>query len=189
MYSSEIISVGDVLVRQEILDTPFSCDLSKCKGGCCTIESDYGAPLNEDEIGEIEKILPIVREYLPENHLSEIDKNGFYEIKEGEKLTTSFENKACVFVFWENGIAKCGIERAYFDGKVSFRKPVSCHLFPIRVSKFGGDVLRYEKFNECVPALEKGVKEKTNIVDCCKDALIRLYGKDWYSILNKENVK
>ena len=189
MYSNEIISVDDVLVRKEILTTPFLCDLEKCKGGCCTIESDYGAPLTEEEIAEIEKILHIVKEYLPENHLRRIEEGGFFDKIDGELMTSSFENRACVFVYFDGDIAKCAIEKAYFDGKVGFRKPVSCHLFPIRVAKFGGDILRYEKFKECDSAIANGIENNSKIVDCCGDALKRLYGNDWFISLKKESNK
>jgi len=193
MYANNFIPVEDVLIRTEIAETYFACDLKKCKGACCTVESDYGAPLLKEEIEQIEGILDIIKDYIPKKHWREIEDNGFFEQKEDELLTASVDNKACVFVFYEKSVAKCSIEQAYFDGKIKFRKPISCHLFPIRVSKFGGDVLRYEKFKECSPALENGAKNNIKLVDFCKDSIERLYGKKWYSklkeIIGKENVK
>ena len=183
MFVSNIIPVEDVIVRKEISETYFACDLNQCKGACCTLESEYGAPLAEEEIGEIEKILEILMDYIPASHREKIEKDGFYEVKGGELLTNSVDNKACVFVYFENGIARCSIEKAFFDGKVKFRKPISCHLFPIRVSKFGGDVLRYEKFSECSPALENGRNNNIELIDFCKDSLVRLYGEKWYKKL------
>ncbi len=183
MINDRIIDINDVLVRREVLETPFSCDLKRCHGACCTLESEFGAPVKKDEIDEIEKILPIVKDYISQKHIDEIDENGFYEVKDGEIMIKSVNNKECVFAFYENSIAKCAIEKAYFNGKVSFRKPISCHLFPIRISDFGGDVLRYEKFSECAPALEKGKEENITIVEFCKDSLIRLYGEEWYNKL------
>ncbi len=185
MFISNIIPVEEVLVRKEIQETHFACDLNKCKGACCTLESEYGAPLLEEEVSEIEKILEIVAEYIPAAHRERIEEDGFYEVKDGELMTNSVDNKACVFVYFDNGIAKCSIERAFFDGKVNFRKPISCHLFPIRLSKFGGDVLRYEKFSECDPALENGAKNNINMVDFCKDSLVRLYGEKWFEKLKE----
>lgn len=182
---SDIIPVEDVLVRPEIAETKFSCDLSKCKGACCTLESDYGAPLLEEEIQKIDEILHIVKDYLPERHQREIETEGFYELKDKELLTRSIDKKACVFVYFDGDIAKCGIEKAFYDGKVDFRKPISCHLFPIRVSKFGGDILRYEIINECKPALAKGKKEGISILEFCKDSLTRKYGRKWYQKLNE----
>lgn len=189
MFQNDFISVDNILVRKEVVSTHFACDLKKCKGGCCTIESDYGAPLLPEEVEEIEKILPIVMEYLPEEHKKELEGKDFHETIEGELMTASYGKKACVFVYFEGEIAKCAIEKAYFDGKVAFRKPLSCHLFPIRVSKFGGDVLRYEKFKECEPALENGLKNNIKIVDCCSEALQRLYGQEWFQSLKKESSK
>jgi hypothetical protein len=147
------------------------------------LESELGAPVKKEEIEEIEKILPVIKKYLIQKNIDEIEKNGFYEMKDGEILITSVNNHDCVFSFYDNTIAKCAIERAYFDGKVEFRKPISCHLFPIRVTDFSGDVLRYEKFSECAPALEKGKEENITIAEFCKDSLIRLYGEDWYNKL------
>ncbi len=185
MYANNIIRVEDVLIRTEITEKNFACDLEKCKGACCTLESEYGAPLLEEEVEKIDKILNIISEYIPENHKEKIKKDGFYEVKDGELMTNSVDKKACVFVYYENDIAKCGIERAFLDGKIDFRKPISCHLFPIRVSKFGGDVLRYEKFSQCSPALEKGDKQNIKLVNFCEDSLKRLYGNKWYSTLKE----
>ena len=181
----ELISVDSVLVNREILEVKFSCDLAKCKGACCTLESDYGAPpLLENEIGEIEKALPAAAVYLPEEHAAEIEKHGFFERKEGELVTRSLDRKACVLVFYEAGVAKCSLERAFFDGKTTFRKPISCHLFPIRVSEFGGDILRYERFSECAPGFEKKApRENITIAETCKDALERKYSIEWYNTL------
>ncbi|MDP4173401.1 MAG: DUF3109 family protein [Bacteroidota bacterium] len=187
MYLDHIFKIDDVLLNREITDVKFVCDLCKCKGACCTMESEYGAPLLKEEIDIIEKTLPIVKEYLPKEHVEEIEKNGFWEEKSGELLTRSLNDRACVFVYYENdGIAKCAIEKAYKDGKISFIKPISCHLFPIRVSKFGGDILRYEKINECEMALENGSKLNVTIAEFCKDSLLRLYGKKWYNKLSGE---
>lgn len=185
MNFSAIITVDDILVRREVAETKFSCDLEKCKGACCTLESDFGAPIEENEVYEIEKILPEVLNYLSEKHKNEIKTNGFYEVKQNDYMTKSVDNRACVFVYYENKIAKCSIEKAYFDGKSSFRKPISCHLFPIRISKFGGDIVRYEKFSECSPALDKGKIENTSIMEFCKDSLERNYGIKWYNKLLK----
>ena len=185
---TNIIPVEDVLVRSEVLETHFSCDLKKCKGACCTLESEYGAPLEESEIAKIEEILHILMDYLPEEHVQEIKQHGFYEVRNSEILIRSVRKAACVFVYFDSGIAKCGIEKAYFDNKVAFRKPISCHLFPIRISKFGGEVLRYEKFSECQPALQKGFEENITIAEFCEDSLVRKYGRSWYEKFKQQNV-
>lgn len=183
MFFSKILTIDEVLVRSEITDTPFVCDLAKCKGACCTLESQFGAPVNPDEVKKIEEILPVVKQYLPQAHVEEIEKNGFYNVIENELMLKSVNHKACVFVYFDGDIAKCGMEKAFIDGKTDFKKPISCHLFPVRVSRFGGEVLRYEEFSECKPALEKGKKENVTIAEFCEESLTRLYGNKWYSKL------
>lgn len=183
MFYNNLISNDNILVRSEIITTKFACELSKCKGACCTLESEYGAPILVNEIDEIEKSLPYVFDYLEESNINEIKRKGFYEKKSGELFLRSIQNRDCVFVYYENDIAKCSIEKAFLDRKTNFRKPISCHLFPIRVSKFGGDILRYEKFAQCEPALENGKKKDITIVEFCRESLIRLYGEKWYSQL------
>lgn len=173
------------MIRREIADTPFVCDLSKCKGACCTFESKYGAPLLESEIGKINNILDSVKKYLSDESVDHIENFGFYSKMDGELLIDSIDNKECVFVYYDGGIAKCGIEKAFNNRETDFRKPISCHLFPIRVSDFGGDVLRYEKLNECNPALERGASENVTVAEFCEESLERHYGKKWYSEFKK----
>jgi hypothetical protein len=177
----QILPVENILVRREIAEIQFKCDLMKCKGACCTFESHYGAPLKWEEVNIINDIIPRVINYLPLAHKKEIEDKGFYEVKKDEPLIKSIDNRACVFVYYENGIAKCSIEKAFLEGKTDFRKPISCHLFPIRISDFGGDVLRFERIDECHPALELGKIENTTVAEFCEDSLSRLYGKEWYS--------
>ena len=162
MFVGTTIFIDDVVVGDEIITQKFVCDLEKCKGACCTLKSEFGAPLLEEEIPLIEENYAEVEKYLSEKHKKALNTNGFYEEKYGELMISSIDNKACVFVYYDNDIAKCGLEKAYLEGKSSFKKPISCHLFPIRISKFGGDVLRYEKFTECIHA-EKKVAIKTHI--------------------------
>jgi len=177
----QILPVGNIQVRKEIAEIHFKCDLLKCKGACCTFESRYGAPITYEEVNQINKILSAVIKYLPKAHRNEIEKNGFFELKKNEPLLRSIDNRACVFVYYDNGIAKCAIERAYFDVKTDFRKPISCHLFPIRISDFGGDVLRFEHLDECKPAIELGKDDNTTVAEFCEESLSRKYGEEWYS--------
>jgi len=186
MFEDNIKLVDKAIVRDEIFSQKFCCDIQKCKGACCTVESEFGAPLLEEEITLIERNYSEIEKYLPNEHKQEIKTNGFYEEKQGELMIKSVNNKACVFVYFENEIAKCGIEKAYLVGKSSFRKPISCHLFPIRISNFGGDVLRYEKFSECSYAEKKGKRKNTNVYEFCKEPLIRKYGDKWYSSLKEK---
>jgi Protein of unknown function (DUF3109) len=177
----QILPVGNILVRREIAEIHFKCDLLKCKGACCTFESRYGAPITWDEINQINQVLSTVIKSLPKAHKSEIEENGFFEVKKDEPLLRSIDNRACVFVYYDDGIAKCAMEKAYFEGKTDFRKPISCHLFPIRISDFGGDVLRFEHLDECQPAIELGKNDNTTVAEFCGESLSRKYGEAWYS--------
>jgi hypothetical protein len=183
MFVSNIIPIEDIVISEEVVKTNFACDLKKCKGACCTVESEYGAPLRKEEIEIINGIIDAVKKYLPKIHVDEIDKKGFYDTIKNKLMTRSINKKACVFVFYENGIAKCSIEKAYLNGESDFRKPISCHLFPIRVTNFGGDILRYEKFEQCSPALKNGDEKNIKMVEFCEESLTRLYGERWYSNL------
>ena len=169
------IEIDDIVVNKEIVNTKFTCDVSICKGACCTMESQYGAPLMNYEIAEIEKNMDGIKKYLPKLHLDAID----------QLMTKSINNRECVFVYYQNDIAKCSIEAAYYNGESDFLKPISCHLFPIRVDNFGGPVLRFEEYSECNCALEKGVKTQISTMDFCKDALHRLLGKKWFEQLKE----
>ncbi len=119
-----------VSVDRRILETRFTCELSECKGACCTMESQYGAPILIEEIEIIEEILPVVKNYLCHTNRNAIEKEGFWEEKAQSLMIKSVNNKECVFSYFDGDVAKCGIEKAFHDGKIDFRKPVSCHLIP-----------------------------------------------------------
>jgi len=178
-----LIEIDGIALNKEIIEEKFVCDLKACKGACCTIESEYGAPVTEEEIKIIEELLPEIWDFLPEQSKLEILNNKFYEVKYDEFLIRSLNNRECVFAYFENGVAKCSIEKAFFLGKINFRKPISCHLFPIRVAQFGGDVLRYERYEECHTAIINGEKLNITVAEFCKDAIIRAYGKGFYNKL------
>ncbi|MCO6474346.1 MAG: DUF3109 family protein [Melioribacteraceae bacterium] len=184
--NKKIIEINGVSVPKEIEKINFVCDLEKCKGACCTMESEYGAPITEEEIEIIEQYLPVISKYLPETSKKQIAKSGFWYKKSGTFMTASIENKDCVFVYFDKQIAKCAIERAYHNGEIDFIKPISCHLFPIRVSDFGGPVLRFEEYEECRPAIEKGEMVGTSVIDFCSESLSRAYGNDWYKNLKSK---
>ncbi|MCH7972909.1 MAG: DUF3109 family protein [Bacteroidetes bacterium] len=186
MFVSNTILIDDIVVRDEILSQKFVCDLEKCKGACCTLKSEFGAPLLKEEIPLIEENYGEVEKYLPEKHKKAINTSGFYEEKHGELMINSVDNKSCVFVYYENDIAKCSLEKAYLEGKSSFKKPVSCQLFPIRISNFGGDVLRYEKFSECNHAEKKGSNKNTYLYEFSEEPLTSKYGSKWYLSLKEK---
>ena len=171
--------------RQTIIDDTiprikFACNLTACKGGCCTLAGGTGAPLLDDELEHIERAFPIIKSSLPKEHLETIAQFGLYEGKSGSYTTMCFNNRACVFVLYENGIARCAFEKAFGEGKLKWKKPISCHLFPIRVNRDVPDRLRYERIAECDFALDRGENENILLSDFLKEPLIRAYGLTWY---------
>lgn len=186
MRFNNSLQIDDVIINEEIFTSHFACDLLKCKGACCTLKSDYGAPLTIDEIETMKEILPSATKYLSDFHREIISKNNFFVIDGDDRFTQSVNRRDCVFVFYENQIAKCSIEKAFFNGEINFRKPISCHLFPIRATNFGGDVLRYEKFSECQPAISNGKRTDQTVFEFCEEALTRNYGEEWRDKVKKE---
>ncbi len=179
----ELIVIDDVTVEGSLTERKFACDLLKCKGACCSLPGGRGAPLLDLEIPEIEGVLTEVLPLLSEEKRKLIEKSGFYEGPRGDYATTCVDDEDCVFVYRENGIAKCAIEKAFNNGKVGFRKPISCHLYPIRVGRFGGDILRYHELAECRPAVTKGESENVGVIEFLRSALTRLYGEEWFGKL------
>lgn len=159
----------------------FACDLSACKGACCTLAGGQGAPLKDEEVEQIKNAFPIIKSLLPQEHLDTISQNGLYEGGPGYYTTTCFNHHACVFVMYENGIAKCAFEKAFGEGKLKWKKPISCHLFPIRVDRGMSAYLRYERIVECSPALDCGENQKVFLSNFLKEPLIRAFGLSWYN--------
>jgi hypothetical protein len=180
-----MILIDNILVDEAIVSTPFLCNTNQCKGACCTVKGGSGAPLLDDEVERVEASVQAASAYLSERSQAEIRQRGATEGTAGEYATRCIDDRDCVFVYYESGsdVAKCAIERAYFDGKTPFRKPISCHLFPIRVADFNGPYLYYEHFPECAPALAHGSVHQATIADCVKDAIVRAYGEEWYEKL------
>jgi len=185
---NNLIKIDDVLVSTEIIEKKFTCDLDKCKGACCTMESDLGAPLLDKEVAEIAEVLPLVKKYLSQKQIDEIENNGFYFEMEGDKMVKAIDSRDCIFAFWEGEIAKCAIEKVYYTENTKFIKPLSCHLFPIRVNQFGGDILKYEVYHECSHAVTLGNVTETSIAEFCNGGLKRKYGEDWYNELKNQKV-
>ncbi len=171
--------IQDTIVDGPIATTKFACDLGRRKGACCTIPGGRGAPLLDSELDEIRAAFPTVKKYLSQMHLQTIEERGLFEGRPGNYTTTCVQNRACVFVTFENGIAKCSFEKAYLQREIGWRKPISCHLFPLRVDNGSRTRLRYEFPAECSPALERGDREEVFLSDFLKDALSRALGQEW----------
>jgi hypothetical protein len=177
-----MIEIGRTILSRDVLQEYFLCDLLKCKGACC-IEGDSGAPVTDEEVNLIVEVFPIFRKYLSEKHIQEIEKQSFSIIdKDGDLVTPLVNDKQCVYSFNdEKGILKCAIEKAYFEDKTDFRKPVSCHLFPIRITEYKRfDAVNYERADICKPGRKCGKKQKLRLYKFLKEPLIRKYGADWY---------
>ncbi len=180
-----LISIGKTLVSTEVLEEQFVCDLQKCKGECC-IAGDSGAPLEESELNEIDKYYEVVKPYLQAEAIESIEKLGHYLIDSDNDWVTPLVhgNRECVYTVFENGIAKCSFEKAFFEGKIPFRKPVSCHLYPVRITKFKTyDAVNYDRWDVCAAACKLGKSLKVPVYKFLKDSLIRKYGEEWYAQL------
>ncbi len=179
-----MIQVEDKIISLDIFEKYFVCDLNACKGACC-IEGDAGAPLLKNEEKTLNEIYEKVTPYMREEGIAEVKNKGVtvYDA-DGDLTTTLINNRECVFVTYENEIAKCTIEKAYLDGKIDFIKPLSCHLFPIRIKQYRNfDAINYEEIKICKPACECGSKLEIPIYTFLKSPLIRKYGEDWYKKL------
>jgi len=179
--------VGDVLVTGEIKSECFSCDLQHCKGSCC-VEGDAGAPLEESEAVILEKILDAVKPYMEPEAVKQVENTGVFTYDdEGDCVTPLVKNKECVFAYFENGTALCAIEKAYNEGKIDFPKPVSCHLYPLRVLKRENfTALNYHRWDICSAARLKGKETAMPLYRFLKEPLIRYFGERWYEELLRQ---
>lgn len=183
-----MIVIDDILISEEITKRHFVCDLSACKGACC-IEGDAGAPLDEDELPILDEIWSEVAPYLSAKSRKYIEKHGKY-VKDWEDawVTPLVDGDGpCAFVIQEKGVNMCGIEKAYLDGKIKWKKPVSCHLYPIRVremKKVDTVALNYHKWDICKAACENGKALQVPIYKFVKEGLIRRFGRGFYKELD-----
>ena len=177
--------IGDVLISDEVLTERFVCDLEKCMGACC-VEGDAGAPVDLDEIMQIEEALPIIWDQLSIPARKVINKQGVaYTDIEGQLVTSIVNNKDCVFTCYdEKGCCYCALEKAYREGKTKFYKPLSCHLYPIRHKKVGDlDALNYHRWEVCKAAVVLWQKENVRVYEFLREPLIRMFGDAWYEDL------
>lgn len=179
-----MFTILETIVDEALGSTRFACDLGACKGACCTTPGGRGAPLDDAEVALVEAAVEPAIEYLSERNRRTIEMRGAIEGRAGDYTTRCIDRRDCVFVYYEGDVAKCAIERAYFDGKTTFRKPLSCHLFPIRINDlFDADLLRYERIPECDPALANGAKTGIPLYQFLREAIVRAYGEPYYKAL------
>lgn len=182
-----MIAIDKTLVSDELIEEHFVCDLNKCKGGCC-VDGDCGAPLTKEETKIIKNIYPQIKPYLSKEYIAEIDKQGTHVWDdEFGYVTPTVNGGICVYGYTDElGIVKCGIEQAWKDGKVDFQKPISCHLFPVKIKSYKTyDAVNYEpRETLCRPACKLGDKLKVPVYKFLKDALVRKYGPEFYEALD-----
>lgn len=184
-----MIIIQDKIISDELVDEQFLCQLDACKGACCW-EGDAGAPLDDPELHIIEKIYDTVKPYLSPAGIAAIKTEGLfvYDKADKEYRTSLINNGPCTFMtLSEEGKAQCGIEQAWADGKIDFRKPISCHLYPIRITenkKTGFEALNYDRWDICSAACDAGKVAKLPVYRFAKDALIRKYGEEFYEELD-----
>jgi len=179
-----MIRLEHTLVSDEIREVFFCCDLQKCKGACC-VEGDAGAPLEEEEISWLEDHIEDIKPFMLPEGIREVEGLGVFDYDaEGKFVTPLSRGKECAYVYFEDGIARCAIEKAFREKKITFAKPVSCHLYPIRIrSTPVNDLLNYHKWPICQKALLKGYHEKILLYRFLEGALIHKYGRTWYNKL------
>lgn len=180
-----MVQIENTIVSFDLFDKHFLCDLAACKGICC-IEGDSGAPLTKEEAQKIEACYPVFEKYLDQKYKDEVSKQGYSVIdSDGDIVTPLYNNRECVYTFTdENGCTKCAIEKAFLNKEVDFHKPVSCHLFPVRVTEYADfDALNYQQLDICKCAVKNGDKHKIPLYKMLKGPLVRKYGSDWYEQL------
>jgi hypothetical protein len=179
-----MLQIENTLVSLDLIEKKFCCHLKKCMGVCC-VKGDSGAPLNDEEVKLLPGIIDKIKPFLRPEGIEAIEKQGTHITdSEDEPVTPLVNGEECAYAIFEKGIAKCGIEKAYVAGEVQFRKPVSCHLYPVRVRKYESFLaVNYDKWEICNPARKYGEKVGTPVYEFVKDALIRRFGVEWYNQL------
>ena len=182
-----MIEIDNILVSDEIVEKQFVCNLDKCKGGCC-VEGDTGAPITAEEAEKIKEVYPIVKEYLTPRAIEEIERIGTHTSDpEFGLVTPTLDDGICVYgIYDDNSVVKCAIEAAYREGKIDYKKPISCHLYPIRVTEHKEfSMLNYEpRPTLCKPACKLGKSLEVPVYQFLKEPLVRKYGEDFYDALH-----
>jgi len=184
-----LIEVKDKVVSLNLFEKKFVCDLNACKGACC-VEGDAGAPLKLEEVGYLEEDLEAIKPYMRQEGIDAVDKNGvFYMDWDNEPVTTLVNGKECAFVYFDdNGITKCAVEQAHKEGKTKFKKPISCHLYPIRVQKYTDfEALNYAEWDICQPACACGSELDVRVYKFLKEPIIRAFGQEFFDELEQIN--
>ncbi|MDX5423163.1 MAG: DUF3109 family protein [Hymenobacteraceae bacterium] len=182
-----MIVLQNTVISDDVREQFFVCNLEKCKGACC-VEGDLGAPLEEDELEILEKHYEQIKPYMSAAGVQAVEEQGLY-IKDWEDdySTTTIGNRECAYAIYdENNMLKCAIEQAHIDGKIDWKKPISCHLYPIRITKYDGfEALNYDRWGICSSACSFGQDLGVRVYQFLKEPLIRKYGEGWYKELEE----
>jgi hypothetical protein len=184
-----MLLIQDTIVSPDLTEEYFCCDLAACKGTCC-VEGESGAPVEESETANLESVLPVVWDDLSNEARQVIKRQGVvYLDADGEYVTSIVNGKDCIFTCYdEQGICRCAIEKAYREGRTGFRKPVSCHLYPVRVTQYKHyRAVNYHRWAVCDAAREYGRQSGTKVYRFLKEPLIRKFGAEWYRELETLN--
>ncbi|HSV75702.1 MAG TPA: DUF3109 family protein [Bacteroidales bacterium] len=180
-----MIIIGNTLISDEIYTERFVCDLKACMGACC-VEGDLGAPLTKEETGILEEVYPRVKPFLLESSIVAIESSGFW-VKglDGDPYTPLVDAGRCAYAYFDENIACCAFEKAWEKGLTDFQKPVSCHLYPIRLTHYKDyDALNYHHWHVCEGAIKRGNELNVPVFRFLKEALVRKYGQEWYDELD-----
>ena len=182
-----MIIINQTSISDDLYLVRFCCHLQRCKGACC-VAGDAGAPLEEEEISILEDELENIKPFMTEQGIKTIEEHGVFDYDIHGKFVTPLVNDGeCAFANFEDGISYCSIEKAYYANKTHFLKPLSCHLYPVRITSYETfDAVNYKKWNICKPALKNGSQKGIPLYKFLKDALVRKYGQKWYSELENE---
>jgi len=186
-FRARMFQIGNTIVSEELIEQDFVCNLSACKGACC-VDGEAGAPLEEKETDVLLEIYKKVKPFLREESIAAIESQGaFVKGEDGEWETPLVANRECAYVaFNASGVAECALEKAYNEGVTKWRKPISCHLYPVRVREYTTLVaVNYHKWEICDPACSLGKELRVPVYTFVRDALIRKFGKAWYSELEE----
>lgn len=188
-----MFQLGKTIVSEEVIENDFVCNLHACKGACC-IDGEAGAPLDKEETEILERIYPKVKPFLRPEGIAAIEAQGkFVKTEDGELETPLIDGADCAYVIFDDqGTALCGIEEAYNKGEIDWKKPVSCHLYPVRVQDYSEfSAVNYHRWEICDDACSLGKELGVPVYKFVKEALIRKFGADWYTELESvaENLK
>ena len=180
-----MLEIGRTIVSLDLISSHFTCDLHACKGACC-VTGDSGAPLEPEEAEALNEIFPALRHYLSEESIQSIREQGTSVIDIEQETVTPLNNgKECAYTFIKDKIAFCAIEKAYNEGVINFRKPISCYLYPVRIKKYRQfDAVNYNRWEICSAAVALGNQLNTPVYRFTKDALTLKYGHEWFDLLN-----